>query len=292
VDIEPDEWQFIAGGPDIAAIDMTDRFADDDEVLGIGVDELATQDFIDWVGLGAGEDGFMLGLFVDHPGAARNLVAARFGNVSMLATADAPLEQPNGSVLPSHIFDMRSRPGFSGSPVFVYRTPSGDLRDVTHGRRRRTSPPPPIAYSRMSMGRVPFGSTEWQYELDVEHNLFITLLGIHAGQYPEKIRAKKVRRKAESSDDILRDRDSLEVPSSMTIVVPAWEFLKLLNVKNLREQRAERERQQAIRDGEKNRAAPESADEAELESDNPDHKEDFMRLLSAAGQKQPRDGQT
>ena len=58
----------------------------------------------------------MLGLFAEQPGEKQNFIAARFGNISLLAHDDAPLEQPNGYKRPSHIFDMRFRPGFQVHP--------------------------------------------------------------------------------------------------------------------------------------------------------------------------------
>src|ERR1700730_10815269 len=82
-----------------------------------------------------------LGFLVSNLESAAIMIAARFGNISLLASDDAPIEQPNQQRRPSHIFDMRSRPGFSGSPVFVYRTPSGDLRYATErGRYKSLSP--------------------------------------------------------------------------------------------------------------------------------------------------------
>ena len=88
---------------------------------------IATPDFMRDVEFGIGEDGFMLGLFANHPGKERNLIAARFGNVSLLASDDDPIRQGNKDLTPSHLFDMRSRTGFSGSPVFL---PIGRQREI------------------------------------------------------------------------------------------------------------------------------------------------------------------
>lgn len=70
-----------------------------------------------------GEDLFMAGRFVDYDGKLTNRPALRFGALSM---TDVEVLQPNTSTLPSHVADMRSKPGFSGSPVYAYR-PNGTI---------------------------------------------------------------------------------------------------------------------------------------------------------------------
>jgi hypothetical protein len=57
-------------------------------------------------------------------GGERNQPAARFGNISVMPT---PILQPNNVKRPTYLVDMHSRTGYSGSPVFVYRTPGNNL---------------------------------------------------------------------------------------------------------------------------------------------------------------------
>ena len=277
IELGPDEWQFIPGGADVSIVDVTDLFEDGDAVAFIPVNWHGTSKFIKDTSLRPGEEAFMLGLFADHDGGNRNIVAARFGNLSMLATEDAPVEQPNGAILPSHIFDMRSRGGFSGAPVFVYRTPDGDLRNISYGLRRRTSVAPRLREDRL--GREP-PEIEWHTELDIEDNIFVALLGIHAGQYREPVTVTKV--KAESA---IADGDIWEIPGGMTIVVPLWEVHKLLSLPTIRAQRDAREARVVA--SSKRKAEPESAKRhsataTEPVPDNSSHKEDFTRLLGAA----------
>jgi len=183
----------------------------------------ATKDAISLDNIGIGEDGFMLGLFAKSPGKNTNLVAARFGNVSLLATDEAPIRQPNGSARPSHIFDMRSRGGFSGSPVFVYRTPGGDLR----------------MDSNTVTATKNFGVQ--MHFTKLGENRFLKLLGVHAGQYPEKTKAKLTESLNHESNAAIHDGDDLEIPSGMTLVVPVWEIIELLNSPKLTKQRVARE---------------------------------------------------
>lgn len=70
-----------------------------------------------------GDDVFMIGRFVDHDGSQTNRPSARFGHISM---TDAAILQVTGYSGSSFVIDMHSRSGYSGSPVFVYRT-SGSI---------------------------------------------------------------------------------------------------------------------------------------------------------------------
>src|SRR2546425_12270060 len=66
----------------------------------------------------------MVGRFVDHDGAGTNVPAARFGHISV---NPQPIKQPTGATLPSFILDVHARAGYSGSPVFVFRTAASDI---------------------------------------------------------------------------------------------------------------------------------------------------------------------
>lgn len=211
IEYEPHEWQFVSGGHDIAAIDITDSIEAGDWIRAARGVDFVTREFIKRVKLGLGEDGFMLGLFASHPGKKYNLPAARFGNVARLADDNHPIKQGHCIAHPSHVFDIHSRPGYSGSPVFVYRTPANALTGIDSGG-------------------------EWT--LDTENNVFLALLGIHSGQFREEIKAETT----EARGDEIREGDVLLIPSSMTIVVPAWAIEELLNLPIFGEQRTMRDR--------------------------------------------------
>jgi hypothetical protein len=247
IELEPHEWQFTKDGHDIAAIDLTDRLDLNDEVSCVADHLFATKEFLQHDHVGIGEDGFMLGLFVDQPGVRRNMVAARFGNISLLADDDAPLEQPNKTKRPSHIFDMRSRPGFSGSPVFIYRTPAADLRRASERGNdkafRRFSRRNSIIDVGAGGDFSHFVDNTSHYdfidEMETRDNTFLTLLGIHVGQYHDRVKATKTKKiRSESS---IVEGDELDVPNSMALIVPAWEIANLLNLDIFRQQREERE---------------------------------------------------
>lgn len=119
----PDEWEFIPGGHDVAVIPI-DLNPQDLRVEAIVTDSFfLTSEQLREFEVNAAEDVFMLGRFIDWDGEAANHPAMRFGNISMMQAA-VPLE--NGATHISVVVDMHSRTGFSGSPVFVYRT-SGSI---------------------------------------------------------------------------------------------------------------------------------------------------------------------
>jgi len=302
IELEPHEWQFIPGGDDICAVDITDRLTDQDEYSVIPPSLVTWKDFIIQEQVEIGEDGFMLGLFAAHAGQKQNLIAARFGNLSLLADNQEPIEQANGQNRPSHIFDMRSRPGFSGSPVFIYRTPAGDLRSASERGRDK-------AFKRMTRRSIDtIGGGDFNQiidrstlnnmadDIEMEENTFLMLLGIHTGQYPERVEAQKIKKTSGEADDIIRDRDKLNIPGSMAVIAPAWEIINLLNLPIFVAQREERDKRMNEERDQKNLPEPESAVPAEkpasADDANPNHQADFTRLVDVAARKRPQGDQT
>jgi hypothetical protein len=129
----------------------------------------------------------------------------------MLPNKDAPIKQPTGLLGESYVLDMHSRTGFSGSPVFMYRTFGANL------------------------------GTQWEefssFEFDIESRghgkmLLPTLfrfIGIHWGQFPEAWELRKrddideVRRSS-----LITDGAYVEGMSGMTCVIPAWKVMEVL----------------------------------------------------------------
>ena len=127
LECDPSDWLFMPDSDDIAAVDITADIREADQIFVQPEESFLTPDIIQEYEIGFGEDVFIVGMFAGHHGGDRNIPAARFGNLSMLANSDAPIKLENGSYRPSHLVDMRSRGGFSGSPVFIYRVPATDL---------------------------------------------------------------------------------------------------------------------------------------------------------------------
>jgi hypothetical protein len=238
LEFEPHEWISINDGYDLAAVDVTDHIGQleeqADEVWAVPSLMFASQSFMSGHEIGIGEDGFMLGLFDKIPGDKRNVVAARFGNISLIANADAKIEQSNGVTVPCHLFDIHSRPGFSGSPVFIYRTPSGDLRDANASWSLREAQ---ARFYRFGGGQLSYRDAFSGF--DAEQNQFVRLLGLHLGQYSETLEVKKGEPRREKLEPII-EGDKLQIASSMTVVAPVWGIETLLDYKNFAEDRDKR----------------------------------------------------
>jgi hypothetical protein len=67
-----------------------------------------------------GDDVFMIGRFMNHDGLLTNVPSVRFGHLSM---GELGIQHPAGHQQMSFAVEMLSRPGYSGSPVYVYRVP-------------------------------------------------------------------------------------------------------------------------------------------------------------------------
>ena len=163
--------------------------------------------------IGPGDDVFMVGRFVNHQGSNQNTPAARFGHISM---DPAPIVQPNGENADTYCVDMHSRSGYSGSPVFVYRTPGYDLEEL-----KAPGLKPKILYSGTSL---------------------LALLGIHWGQFPEIWEVTndgklKDENSTESSEPLITGGRFIKGLSGMTCVLPAWSILEVLDMPKLKKDR-------------------------------------------------------
>ncbi|WP_316234918.1 MULTISPECIES: hypothetical protein [unclassified Bradyrhizobium] len=217
IELNPEDWIFDPKGDDLSAVDVTDHlFGNFDEVWVVDEEnDFVSQSKFDDLRIGVGEDTVMLGMFSGHHGGDRNIPSARFGNISMLPSDKALVQQPNGVRRPSYLVDIRSRGGYSGSPVFVYRTLAGDLRR---------------------------GARLWP--ADAENHLF-ALLGIHCAQFRERIEVRKAT-SAEAAGDPILENDTLYIEGGTTVVIPAWRISELLDRPEFEATRADRDQKRRI----------------------------------------------
>jgi hypothetical protein len=249
-DHDPSEWHVLPGGPDVAAIPLTVG-SSVHKIRGVGPSMYLTKEWNraeDHRHINVGDDVFMIGRFIDYDGVETNKPSLRFGNISIM---EAPVPQTTGHAGQSLVLDMHSRTGFSGSPVFVYRT-SGSY-----------------------FGEVPDGDI-WKAEMWLGHTMMF--LGLHWGQFPEawQLREKGApKEKQESNVALVTDGKYVEGMSGMTLVIPAetvWETLTTMPT--LKKQLAEKEKSL------KSKTSP-SAPIAEG-ADKEDHRERFNRLKELA----------
>jgi hypothetical protein len=199
VELDSSEWLYVPNGGDVAAVQMPrlpagvrpshvhlSMFADPGDHQYYS-DEIYPEP---WCNLNVGDDVFMLGRFFDADGIQTNKPAARFGNLSILPS-HIPGIVNSDATTEYYCLDMHSRTGFSGSPVFAYRT----------------------AASRIEMNPKHIGGPLINH-LNVP---FCKFLGIHCGQFPEEMRPK--------GDSAAKP---LIGYSGMTYVLPAWKVLDLV----------------------------------------------------------------
>jgi hypothetical protein len=161
-------------------------------------------------GIGPGDELFMVGRFVDHDGGETNQPAVRFGHISINPTLMK--QGANEFSSACYCVDIHSRTGYSGSPVFVYRTPGSDLSDITRRANQRRSSPARL----LAAGVNYFG-----------------LLGIHFAQFPELWEVGK--HQPQENEALIAGENPTYVKgmSGMTCVLPAWTIGEVLNSKIL-----------------------------------------------------------
>jgi hypothetical protein len=264
IKLEPHDWHRMKHD-DIAAVDITDKISgDDDDIVFFPSDWLLTSEFISEYQVGIGDDVVMLGLLARSEGKKRNQPVARFGSIARIATEQNKVRHDEGYYCEAHICDMRSRTGFSGSPVFVYRVFNKNLDFIL--------------------------KTQDIQNHEAVFRTFFKVLGIHFGQFNEPARAKIAEARP------LQDGDRLDLPSGLTMVSPSWRVLEMLNHNALAAQRDARDAldsRQKLSDSVATlepvvwteSEAP-KVEAVERGSDaNPTHREDFTRLATAAAKK-------
>jgi len=178
------------------------------------ISELVVQDYE----VGAGSDVFMVGRFIKYDGQQQNTPSVRFGNISMMPLE--PIQHPDGHMQDSFVLDMRSLPGYSGSPIFVYTyTPIHTAFKWEEGQK---------------------GMWPGRGNVDPRHSpgeRFSWLLGIDWGHGREGERNELVRNAREKPlirNDVFRDGDDSRLNwkvrsnTGTTNVVPAWKLYDLL----------------------------------------------------------------
>lgn len=233
-ELGPEDWIFdpVIGADVVVAPIKTDEKV---HVLPLcPLNSFATRAVVKELDIGPGDNVFMVGRFVDHDGGQTNRPAARFGHISMMPS---PLIQEHSQKLvDAYCVDMNSRTGYSGSPVWAYRTPGGNLQKADYTK----------------MKAVTTGDT------------FMLLLGIHYGQFPEFWRIEDgqvIAHEQEPEAPAVGSNKQIRGMSGMTCVLPVWHITHLLNKPTLKRMREAEELRLAaeLNKSGRNRPTPESA---------------------------------
>jgi len=193
------EWTFIGGFCDVAVSPPLALNGQKHDFMLLDYNSWFEAGAIDSTDeVGPGDDVFMIGRFVDYQGIETTVPAARFGHISMM---DVRIDQLTGYRGPSIVLDMHSRSGFSGSPVFVYRTIGSHFMDAP------------------KQGAILTGGGH-----------FMKLLGIHYAQFPEAWEIKQNKIKSPVPHAALKaDEHYIEGLSGMTCVIPTSDIKKVLD---------------------------------------------------------------
>lgn len=225
-DREPDDWTYSAMD-DLAALDITDEieFSEDRGVYNSPVSWINEKHFVsEWFrngyNVGIGDQTVMLGLLAHHNGGKINLPVGRFGNIAAVPSDLMPvrLAPTDEFVRPAWLNDCRSRYGFSGSPVWVWRS----------------------QYDNMNLYRGPGLPDNFHTPEDPHSQSFLALMGCHRGQFREEAKIYAANESDEARRP-LQTGDNIEIASSMTVVIPAWEISNVLNHLDLKKQAEERD---------------------------------------------------
>jgi hypothetical protein len=219
LELGPEDWEFIPGKYDVAAVPLSldpmihqTRFIHATTFEPKPIHGARKAPY-----MGVGDDAFMMGLFVDYAGLGTNVPSARFENISLIPDGDALIEQPNGYKRLSYVVDMHSRTGFSGSPVFAYRTLGSDLANPLVGLKFETFDAKRAAHTREIGGLK--AETKFRF------------LGIHWGAFPGLFERKNLDKLDESRRAHLITQGAyVKGLSGMTCVIPAWQVLEVLDM--------------------------------------------------------------
>jgi hypothetical protein len=125
-DIDQNDWQPHPGGDDLAVACVAGHMDSKIHKFSFVEEEhIITPDYIAKNHIGVGDEVFMIGRFVNLQGERTNRTSVRFGSISMML--DMHHVEDSQRLQEEFAVEMRSRTGFSGSPVTVYRIPTSVL---------------------------------------------------------------------------------------------------------------------------------------------------------------------
>jgi hypothetical protein len=238
-DRDPSEWHAKPG--DDLAVCLVELNRAVHKVRYIGGEWFVKKNDVRDAAVGIGDDVFMIGRFMNHDGFLSNVPSVRFGHLSM---APLGIKHPAGHEQTSFAVEMLSRPGYSGSPVYVYRVPY----DLETGN--------------LSVG----GRTT-------------RLLGINWGFITDSAEvSEKIITAGMVADDNSEIVKYVRVNTGMNGVVPAWHLEKLLNSGPIKRER------EAIITQETRAAAPGVAQTASAPSANGENPQGNTQAVRADGQ--------
>ena len=114
-------------------VESSDQHGEQRKYLGIYVDMFMDDKDIQKFNVGIGDEVFSIGRFFDADRLPKTTPVVRFGNIAMMPEKSFPTSRHGKHFeQPSYLVEMRSRTGFSGSPIFAFISPTEHRFEVTH----------------------------------------------------------------------------------------------------------------------------------------------------------------
>jgi hypothetical protein len=209
-----------------------------------------------------GDEVFITGAFLQRLGETKNIPIVRTGNIAALCEEPVEFLSPRH---PAYLVETRSLGGISGSPVWFDPT-------TRLGRSGRAWGP--AAVTNAETGKTSEPTVIVPYRL----------VGMVLGTWSSPTDIDFVSREEAKTD--------AEWNTGISVVIPDFRIMEFLMSDSLKQHRidaiAEREKRSGVRF-----TSAHPAPETKPESDeNPDHRKDFNRLVSAASKSKPKGDQT
>jgi len=232
IETSPNEWFRHPDGDDIAVIPVDLQY-EHLRFWSIDIKYFVTPQLIFEEDIGIGDDTIMVGRFVSHEGQQRNSPAARFGNIAMMAGEKIQTKERDQEAF---LVEVRSLPGYSGSPVFIYSPCAmNDMSERRGGRKKGEYLPgqnPSIRKEgQVTVTNFDLGDLYWT------HPKGPFLLGI---DFCHLNRREMVR---EQNGDKVRQGWYVEENTGMAGVIPAWKIAEVLNGEALKKMRENDDRE-------------------------------------------------
>ena len=277
IPLDQARWFFHPEGDDLAVCPI--KLGPMHQPNFVRADAFINRQTIESLEIGPGDDVYIPGRFINHEGKQRNLPSVRFGNISQMPWEPIVVD---GRPQESFLIEARSISGYSGSPVFMHLPPSPMAPMMTGGRWS------PEGRKLLKDGKLNFaGISKKRMEIPIPLGPWLLGVDFCHIRWDEPIWSR-TRREPVNDDWYVKSN------TGMMGVIPAWRLLDIiegLEMKPLIDE-AKKSAEKAVAAStpiELDVAASPKAGRASP-VDNPEHKKDFNRLLSAAVRKhEPKD---
>ena len=222
--------------------------------------DFANDEHIAEYDIGTGDEVAVTGLFHSHEGRIKNMPLVRIGNIA--AMPDEPLPTDMGW-MDGYLIESRSIGGLSGSPVFTHLA---------------------VRPERTLIPREPYPNLESKILKKPPYAHY--LLGMIQGYYSINMQQEWVLKTTQQAGD-MNTGISIVTPIAKIAETIDQDTLSGADAKRGKELLDEVKRNSGARSASASRGDPPSNDEA-----NPNHREDFTSLLSAAAKTKPQDDRT